>query len=116
MKKIKNNIKRLIQNKGFRQNYLAERLDMHDADFSSCIAGRRTLNKERTSKLANMLGCTMHDIYPEKYNKPTLRAFRLTIEDLLNKIGLEYSPDEIEPKLGELELKLHSVIKCKTNG
>ena len=115
MKKIRNNIKKLIQSKGFRQNYLAERLDMYDADFSSCIAGRRTLNKERTSKLANMLGCTMHDIYPDRYGKPTLKAFRLTIQDLLDKIGLEYSPDEIEPKLSEFLLKLHSVIKCKTN-
>ena len=59
-----NRIKELLARKGLKVKWIAEQIGCHPTEVSQWIAGRRTPNLPRAIKIANLLGCTVEDLFP----------------------------------------------------
>ena len=64
-----NNIKKYLGKKGIKSNWVANQLDCHRTEVSNWISGRRVPNLYRALKLANLLDCSVEDLYSIDNNK-----------------------------------------------
>lgn len=63
------NLKRLIESKGLKQNYVAKKLGMKVVDFNRLINGKRTFRAEMVIPIAKVLGVTPNEILDADYNE-----------------------------------------------
>ena len=61
-----NNIKQVIADKGFRKNWIANKLGEHPSRISDWIAGRRIPSSPKKRILCKLLGCKVIDLFPKK--------------------------------------------------
>ena len=59
-----NRIKELLARNGLKVIWVARQIGCHPTEISNWISGRRNPNLERAIKLANLLGCTVEDLFP----------------------------------------------------
>ena len=59
-----NNIKKYINDSGYRSNYVADRIGCSPSDISHWIAGERSPSRERLKKLAKLLRVPMNELFP----------------------------------------------------
>tara|TARA_Y100001963_G_C6415817_1_gene280505 strand:+ start:127 stop:357 length:231 start_codon:yes stop_codon:yes gene_type:complete len=62
--KMKNNIKKYLGENGLKSNWIAEQLDCHPTEVSNWISGRRVPSLSRAVRLANLLNCSVEDLFP----------------------------------------------------
>ena len=60
-----NRIKELLAREGLKVKWIAEQIGCHPTEVSNWISGRRSPNLSRAIQLANLLGCTVEDLYPK---------------------------------------------------
>ena len=60
-----NNIKEKIKEKGLKNIWIAEQLEVQPCDISNWASGERKPNQERLVGLAKLCGCSVKDLYPE---------------------------------------------------
>ena len=58
-----NRIKELLARNGLKVKWVAEQIDCHPTEVSQWIAGRRTPSLPRAIKIANLLGCTVEELF-----------------------------------------------------
>ena len=77
-----NRIKELLARNGLKVKWVAEQIGCHPTEVSQWIAGRRTPNLPRAIKIANLLGCTVEDVFPttEKKGEINVNTNKKTIK------------------------------------
>jgi len=60
-----NNIKQVIQESGFRHNFVAKQIGVTPNHISMWISNERIPNKPRIRALCKVLKCKVVDLYPE---------------------------------------------------
>ena len=113
MIKHENSIKEMIDKSGLKQTFIADRLGFHPADISHWISGRRLMGKVVCKDMAELLNCRMCDLYPNLNiykDSHKNKHLPLTIKNLLDFLGLEYSSSYIENRLNEYELSTNAPI------
>ena len=61
-----NRIKEMLAKKGLKAIWLAEKISCHPTEVSQWITDRRRPNLKRAMKMANLLDCTVEDLFPTK--------------------------------------------------
>ena len=64
-----NRIKELLARNGLKLRWVAEQIGCHPTEISQWIAGRRTPSLPRAIRIANILGCTVEDLFPVNKQK-----------------------------------------------
>ena len=59
-----NRIKELLARNGLKVKWVAEQIECHPTEISNWISGRRNPNLKRAMQLANLLGCSVEDLFP----------------------------------------------------
>jgi|TARA_R100000501_G_C2555513_1_gene68321 transcriptional regulator with XRE-family HTH domain len=59
-----NKIGEVIYEKGYRKNYIAEKIGVLPAQLSHYIRGTRKPNKEKLNLLCHFLDCKVRDLFP----------------------------------------------------
>ncbi len=59
-----NRIKELLARKGLTVKWIAKQIGCHATEVSQWIAGRRNPNLIRAIKLADLLDCSVEDLFP----------------------------------------------------
>ena len=62
---MQNNIKKIIKDKGLKQTYICNELDINESVLSLIINGKRKPNQDRLKALARILNVSIKDLYPE---------------------------------------------------
>ena len=67
------NIKHYIKEKGLKQKYVAERLNMTQQEFSNILNGRKEFKTEYVVPMCNALGITANELFtsPEQTTQNT---------------------------------------------
>lgn len=60
---LANNIRKIIQDRGLKQCFVAERAGFDEAAFSNMINGRKIIRAEYVPIIANVLGVTANDLF-----------------------------------------------------
>ena len=60
-----NNIKKYIDNSGYKSKWIAEQVGCFPSDISHYISGKRMPNRGRLKRLSHILKCRMKDLYPD---------------------------------------------------
>ena len=60
-----NKLKELIQESGYKQNFIAQQLDVHRTEISQWIADRRRPRNEQIRELSRLLKCKIKELYPD---------------------------------------------------
>ena len=62
---MENNLKEIINEKGYKNKFIADQLGVHDTEPRQWVAGRRRPRNDQIKKLARILGCKVKDLYPD---------------------------------------------------
>ncbi|MHB1443076.1 MAG: helix-turn-helix transcriptional regulator [Candidatus Humimicrobiaceae bacterium] len=65
---MENNLKVFIINSGLKQSYIASKLGISENTLSCYISGRRNPKVYTAKKLADILNCSVEDIFLQKIN------------------------------------------------
>jgi len=60
------NVKRCIADKGLKQKYIAERMNMSQQDFSNLLNGRKEFKIEYVAPVCRILGISANELFNEK--------------------------------------------------
>lgn len=60
-----NNIKLFLSQKGIKATWIAKQLDCHPTEISNWINGRRKPNLNKAMQLANLLECSVEELFPK---------------------------------------------------
>ena len=63
---MNNNIKEFLEKRGLKGNWVADQIGCHPSEFSNWVRGERRPNLPRAIKLANLLECSVEDLFPEQ--------------------------------------------------
>ena len=65
MRNDMNNIKQVIQDSGYRKNWIAEQIGVKPSHISMWISGDRIASKPRIRMLCKILKCKVVDLFPK---------------------------------------------------
>ena len=60
---ISSNIRKIIQSKGVKQRYIAERAGFDEKTFSNMVNGRKTIRAEYIPLIADALDVSVNDLF-----------------------------------------------------
>lgn len=65
-KKVNENIKKIIEEKGLKQKYVAKKMGMSESSFSACINEKKIIRPEHIQKICNILEVTPNELINTK--------------------------------------------------
>ncbi|WP_368657611.1 helix-turn-helix domain-containing protein [Metabacillus halosaccharovorans] len=66
---MKSNIGKLIDEKGYKKKYIAEKMEVTPTQLSNWINNRNYIPIDKAFKLADLLNCKVDDLYSYKGEK-----------------------------------------------
>ena len=60
-----NKLKEIIQESGYKQNFIAQKLGVHRTEISQWIAERRRPRNDQITEMSKLFGCKIKDLYPD---------------------------------------------------
>lgn len=60
---MKSNIGKLIEERGYKKKYIAEKMGVSQTQLSNWVNNRNYMPIDKAYKLADMLGCKVDDLY-----------------------------------------------------